>query len=155
VPIELEHSVLCSSTLNQARHILSYINIKIMGASYSFICCSLVGGALSHPDNETQVLVPLIEQRPDKMRIFGALAAVGFVFSIMFYASCHWSLDHCGFIGVSSTKDGLLLGFGVVGLIDSFLRRSDDQGPAGYGGGSGSYNPMMGGVTTQPAISMI
>lgn len=134
-----------------------------MGASYSFICCSLVGGALSHPDNETQVLVPLIEQRPEKMKIYGALAAVGFVFSILFYASCHWSLDYCGFIGVSSTKDwffaivgGLLLGFGVVGLIYSFLRRSDDQGPAGYGaGGSGGYNPMMGGVTTQPAISMI
>mmetsp|Transcript_22292 Transcript_22292/g.36900 ORF Transcript_22292/g.36900 Transcript_22292/m.36900 type:complete len:148 (-) Transcript_22292:482-925(-) len=147
-----------------------------MGASYSFICCSLVGGALSYPDNESPLLPPIASRPyPDKLKIFGGIAAVGFLFFMLFYSACQWSLDYCGFIGVSSSKNwvfsilgGWMLGFGVVGLIYAFLRRSDDyssSGGGGYGGvsggggasGAGSYNPMMGasGATTQPAISMI
>lgn len=137
-----------------------------MGASYSFICCSLVGGALAYPENESPLLPP-IESRPymDKLKIFGGIAVIGFILFMLFYSSCQWSLDYCGFIGVSSAKNwafailsGWMLGFAVVGLVYAFLRRSDDYGPSGGyggGGGSGSYNPMMSGSATQPAISMI
>jgi hypothetical protein len=125
-----------------------------MGASYSFICCGVLGGALTYPDNE--LIPPIIRERnyPEKLKLFGAIALAGLVCFFIFYASCNWSLDYCGFRGVSSggmwvmaMLAGLLLGAGIVGVIYTYLNRSDDFGPMG----SGNYNPMV----TQPAISMI
>jgi hypothetical protein len=129
-----------------------------MGASYSFVCCGLLGSALSHPENQSPLLAP-IESRsyPDKLKVFGAIAGVGLIFFLIFYSSCHWSLDHCGFIGVTSTRNwvfamlsGIMMGFGGVGLVYAYLRRSDDYGPTAFGSASG-YNA----APTQPAISMI
>jgi hypothetical protein len=126
-----------------------------MGASYSFVCCSLLGGALSYPENEAPLLSPLLDSRSyqDKLKIFGACCGFGFFLFLFFYASCDWSLDYCGFMGVSSGKDwvlsalsGAMLGFGIVGLIFAYLRRSDNSSHAGSG-----YNA----APTQPAISMI
>jgi hypothetical protein len=130
-----------------------------MGASYSFICCGLLGGALSHPDNESPLLGPLESRSyPEKLKILGGLGLVGFILFLLFYSSCHWSLDYCGFVGVTSGKNwvfamlsGLLMGFAGVGLVYTFLRRSDEYGTNMYGSSSTGYNP----APTQPAISMI
>jgi hypothetical protein len=117
-----------------------------------------LGGALSHPENQSPLLAP-IESRsyPEKLKVFGAIGAVGLIFFLIFYGSCHWSLDYCGFIGVASTRNwvfamlsGIMMGFGGVGLVYAYLRRSDDYGPTAFGSASG-YNP----APTQPAISMI
>lgn len=116
----------------------------------------MLGGALSYPENESPLLAPIAGRSyQDKLKIFGAIALVGFILFMLFYSSCRWSLDYCGFLGVSKGKDwafailsGWMLGFGMVGLAYAYLNRSDDYGPSGGPG----YNPM---ATTQPAISMI
>mmetsp|Transcript_12242 Transcript_12242/g.17958 ORF Transcript_12242/g.17958 Transcript_12242/m.17958 type:complete len:128 (+) Transcript_12242:69-452(+) len=127
-----------------------------MGASYSLVCCGVLGGALSHPDNG--YLPSLVSDRSyqEKLKLFGAITLIGLILFFIFYSSCDWSLDYCGLRNVSSWKmvlismfGGIFLGGGLVGLITSYLRKSEDP----YAGGG--YNPMNPMVSTQPAVSMI
>jgi hypothetical protein len=136
-----------------------------MGASYSFVFCGVLGGALSYPENANNPVLAspvwnLLDSwsYPERLRGFGVLGALGMILFLIFYSSCHWSLDYCGFLGVTSRTNwilammsGALLGFSGVGLVYTYLRRFDDVGGGPLMYGNSGYNP----APSQPSISMI
>ena len=106
-----------------------------------------------------------MDSRPffDRMKVLGVIAVSGILLFGFFYKGCSFSLDACGNYGFVNFGTvllgciaGLVLGFGVGGIVSSIRRRGTNGDPdiQGLQFHDANYNPLqMGGGN--PSISMV